>query len=690
MNLELDKLCINTIRFLAVDAVQKANSGHPGLPLGAAPMAYVLWTRFLRHNPVNPQWFDRDRFVLSAGHGSMLLYSLLHLTGYALPLEQIKQFRQWGSITPGHPERGLTPGVEITTGPLGQGFGNGVGMAMAEAHLAARYNRPGFELVNHCTYGLVSDGDLMEGVAAEAASLAGHLKLGKLIYLYDDNHITLAASTRLTFTEDRAMRFAAYGWHTQAVDDGNDLEAIDRAIQAARAETGRPSLILVRTNIGYGSPHKQDSFSAHGSPLGEEEVKLTKLNLGWPVEPPFHVPKEVGQHFRRSLDLGREAEDEWITKFARYEQHFPELAGELKQLIKDELPHGWDADIPQFPADDKGMATRVASGKVMANISPKLPGLIGGSADLNPSTHTELANAGNFENPEMATGDLQGSAAGGWSYAGRNVQFGVREHAMGAILNGMAAHGGTMPFGATFLTFSDYMRPAIRLAALMRLPVVYVFTHDSICMGEDGPTHQPVEHLASLRAIPGLIVIRPGDAGETAEAWRVAIETKDHPVALVLTRQNVPTLDRKQLASAQGLRRGAYILADAPPAKPQLILIASGSEVGLIVAARQQLQERNIPVRLVSMPSWELFEAQPREYRDSVLPPSVKVRLAVEAGVTPAWRRYVGDQGDVIGVDRFGASAPGPVMMREYGFTVDNVYKRAAALLRGNFPPRND
>jgi len=685
MKLDLDTQCINTIRFLAIDAIQKAKSGHPGLPLGAASMAYVLWTRFLRHNPVNPGWFDRDRFVLSAGHGSTLLYSLLHLTGYDLSLEQIKQFRQWGSQTPGHPERGLTPGVETTTGPLGQGFANGVGMAMAEAHLAACYNRPGLEIVNHFTYGLVSDGDLMEGVAAEAASLAGHLKLGKLIYLYDNNHITLAASTQLTFTEDHAMRFTAYGWHTQSVDDGNDLEAIHHAIQAARGETGRPSLILVRTHIGFGSPHKQDTFSAHGSPLGEEEVKLTKLNLGWPVEPLFLVPEEAGQHFRLSINTGRELEAEWNAKFAHYEQLYPELARVLLQGVKGELPNGWDADIRQFPEDAKGMATRVASGKVLASIDSKLPGLLGGSADLNPSTLTELANAGNFESPEMATGDLQGAAGGGWSYAGRNVQFGVREHGMAAIMNGMAAHGGTMPFGATFLSFSDYMRPAIRLAALMRLPVVYVFTHDSICMGEDGPTHQPVEHLTSLRAIPGLIVIRPGDANETAEAWRVAIETKDQPVALILTRQNVSTFDRTQFSPANGLRRGAYVLADAPQAKPQLILIASGSEVGLIIEAGQQLQKQKIPVRLVSIPSWELFEAQPRKYRDSVLPPSVKSRLAVEAGITLGWSRYVGDYGDVIGVDRFGASAPGPVMMREYGFTVDNICRRAAILLeRGN------
>ena len=558
---ELDQLAIDTIRFLSVDAVQKANSGHPGLPLGAAPMAYVLWTRFLRHNPANPEWFDRDRFVLSAGHGSMLLYSLLHLTGYDLPLEQIKQFRQWGSMTPGHPERGLAPGVEVTTGPLGQGFGNGVGMAIAEAYLAARYNRPEFEIINHFTYGLVSDGDLMEGVASEAASLAGHLKLGKLIYLYDDNRITLAASTHLTFTEDRAARFAAYGWHTQPVEDGNDLEAIDQAIRAARQETERPSLILVRTHIGYGSPHKHDTFAAHGSPLGVEEVKLTKENLGWPAEPPFFVPKEAAEHFRRAIGRGREAEAGWNALVSDYEKQFPERAHELQQLINGALPPDWDATIPQFPTDAKGMATRIASKKVLNAIKANLPSLIGGAADLNPSPETELQDEGNFENPEMAVGDLQGSAGGCWTYAGRNLQFGVREHGMGAILNGLAAHGGIRPFGATFLTFSDYLRPSIRLAALMEVPVVYVFTHDSIGMGEDGPTHQPVEQLASLRAVPRLTVIRPADANETAVAWRVAIETRDRPVALILTRQAVPTLDREQFAPAEGLRHGAYILS---------------------------------------------------------------------------------------------------------------------------------
>ena len=678
---QLDHLSINTIRFLSVDAVQQANSGHPGLPLGAAPMAYVLWTRLLQHNPTNPHWFNRDRFVLSAGHGSMLLYSVLYLTGYDLPLDQIKQFRQWGSLTPGHPERGVTPGVETTTGPLGQGFGNGVGMAIAEAYLAARYNRPGFEIIHHFTYGLVSDGDLMEGVAAEAASLAGHLRLGKLIYLYDDNHITLAASTQLTFTEDRAQRFTAYGWHTQSIGDGNDVDAIDVAIRAARQETERPSLILVRTHIGYGSPHKQDTFAAHGSPLGEEEVRLTKENLGWPVGPPFLVPEAVEQHCRQAVHRGRLVEAEWHQKFAAYETQYPALARELRLLIAGELPLGWDANMPQFPADAKGLATRVASGHIMEAISRTLPGLIGGSADLNPSTYTELHEAGNFESPAMAVGDLQGSARGGWSYAGRNLQFGVREHAMGAILNGLATHGGTIPFGATFLTFSDYMRPPIRLAALMGIQVVYVFTHDSLALGEDGPTHQSVEQVASLRAIPNLIVIRPGDANETAIAWRVAIETRDRPVALILTRQHVPTLNRSEFASADGLRRGAYILADAPQGHPHVILIASGSEVSLIVAARQVLQEQHIAVRLVSMPSWELFEAQSRDYRNSVLPPSVRARLAVEAGVTQGWHRYVGDQGDVIGVDRFGASAPGPVVMHEYGFTVDHVCTRARALL---------
>ena len=688
---ERDALCINTLRFLSVDAVQKANSGHPGLPMGAAPMAYVLWARFLAHNPANPHWFGRDRFVLSAGHGSMLLYSLLHLTGYAVSLDQIKAFRQWGSITPGHPERGPTPGVETTTGPLGQGFGNGVGIAMAEAHLAACYNQPGFEIVDHYTYGIVSDGDLMEGVAAEAASLAGHLQLGKLIYLYDNNHVTLSAGTDITFTEDSMRRFDAYGWHTQSVDDGNDTVAIERALQAARDEARRPSLIVVRTHLGYGSPHKQDSFEAHGSPLGEEEVRLTKQNLGWPTEPPFHIPDVAHAQFRQAIPRGSRAEAEWDTMFAGYANAWPELAQQLQQAINGELPKGWDADIPVFPADAKGMATRVASGKVMNAIAPRLPALIGGSADLDPSTHTVLKGLGDFEPSDANSPDKQGSGGGGWSYAGRNLHFGVREHGMGAILNGLAAHGGTLPFGATFLVFSDYMRPPIRLAALTGLHVIYVFTHDSIALGEDGSTHQPVEQLAGLRSVPGLGVIRPCDANETAIAWRVALESRDRPIALVLTRQDVPTLDRSHLADPDGLRRGAYVLADAPNDAPDLnlpdlilpdlILIASGSEVSLIVAAAAKLSAEKIRIRIVSMPSWDLFDDQPQAYRDGVLPPSVRARLAVEAGATQGWHRYVGDGGDVLGVERFGASAPGEVMMREYGFTVDNVCKRALALL---------
>jgi len=678
----LDDLCINTLRFLSVDAVQKANSGHPGLPMGAASMAYVLWTRHLEHNPANPGWFDRDRFVLSAGHGSMLLYSLLHLTGYALSLEEIKRFRQWGSITPGHPERGLTPGVEVTTGPLGQGFGNGVGMAMAEARLAARYNRSGLDIVNHFTYGIVSDGDLMEGVASEAASLAGHLKLGKLIYLYDDNYVTLSAGTDITFTEDRARRFASYGWHTQAIGDGNDLDAIDRALRAARAETERPSLILVRTHLGYGAPNKQDTFEAHGSPLGEDEVRLTKRNLGWPEEPTFLTPDRAIDHYREAIAAGARAESAWNDRFGAYAQAFPDLALEFGQMLRGELPADWGRDIPIFPADAKGMATRVASGKVMNAFAPRVPAFVGGSADLDPSTHTALKDLGDFEPPGANAGDRQGSGGGGWTFGGRNLHFGVREHAMGAILNGLAAHGATVPFGATFLVFSDYMRPPMRLAALMGLHVVYVFTHDSVALGEDGSTHQPVEQLAGLRSVPRLVVVRPCDANETAVAWRVALETRDRPVALILTRQNVPTLDRAQFADADGLRRGAYVLRDAPEGKPALILIASGSEVALAIEAARKLLARGTPARVVSMPSWGIFDAQPQEYRDQVLPPSVGARLAVEAGASQGWHRYVGDRGDVLGLDRFGASAPGDVLMREHGFTVDNVCARAIAVLR--------
>ncbi|RFS19170.1 transketolase [Chitinophaga silvatica] len=677
----LDQLCINTIRFLSVDAVEKADSGHPGMPLGAAPMAYVLWTKFLRHAPEDPHWFNRDRFVLSAGHGSMLLYSLLYLTGYDLSLEDIQQFRQWGSKTPGHPERGHTPGVEVTTGPLGQGFANGVGLAMAEAYLAAKYNRPGDHVVDHYTYAIVSDGDLMEGVASEAASLAGHLRLGKLIYLYDDNKITLASSTNVTFTEDHAMRFQSYGWHTQQVEDGNDLAAIEVAIRTAQEEKDRPSLILVRTHIGYGSP-KQDTCAAHGSPLGPEAVKATKEKLGWPLSPDFLVPDEALQHFREAVEKGKQQAAKWEDHMVIYSQKYPELAHELRGLIHNRLPKNWDEKIQSFEADSKGMATRAASGKVIQQFFHHLPGFIGGSADLNTSTNTEMKDAGNFESIVMKKGDLQGAAAGVWGYDGRNIQYGVREHAMGAISNGLAAHGGIIPFTATFLNFADYMRPPIRLAALSKLKVIFVYTHDSVALGEDGPTHQPVEILASLRAIPNLVVIRPGDANETAVAWKMAIEIPDKPVALIFTRQHVPTLDRTKYASAEGLNYGGYILSDAPKGKPQLILIATGSEVDLAVNAQERLTSFNIPTRVVSMPSWELFDAQTQEYRDMVLPPDIPARISIEAGIAQGWEKYTGQYGVNISIEHFGASAPGPVVMREFGFTVDNICERALALLK--------
>ncbi len=680
MSARLDQLCIDTLRFLSVDMIQKADSGHPGLPLGAAPMAWVLWNRLLKYNPANPEWPDRDRFVLSAGHGSALLYSLLFLTGYDVSLEDIKQFRQWGSRTPGHPERGHTPGVEVTTGPLGQGFGNAVGLAIAETQLAARYNRPDHQIVNHCTFVLASDGDLMEGVASEAASLAGHLQLGKLVCLYDDNDVTLSAGTDITFTEDRAARFAAYGWHTQTIEDGNDLSAINEALDVACAENKRPSLILVRTHIGYGSP-EQDSYKAHGSPLGEQDAATTKKNLGWPELPPFLVPDEARDYAREVLKRGGDAEKDWNTRMQAYATAFPDLAAELKSSLAGDLPDHWDADIPEFPTDEKGMASRVAGGKVMNAFAGKLPAISGGSADLDPSTHTALKERGDFNPRATSDTDKQGSDGGGWSHAGRNLHFGVREHAMGAIANGLAAHGGVLPYTATFLTFSDYMRPSMRLAALTGLQVVFVFTHDSIALGEDGPTHQPVEQIASLRAMPNLNVIRPADANETAVAWKVAVETHDRPTALILSRQNLPTLDRSRYAAADGLRRGAYVLADSEHGQPKLILIATGSEVSLALDAAKELLQQGIATRVVSMPSWELFEAQSQHYRDEVLPPSVPARLAIEAGVTQGWKRWVGDAGDVLGVDRFGASAPGDVMMEKYGFSVDNVVKRAKVLV---------
>ena len=664
--LSLDELCINTIRTLSIDAIQKANSGHPGLPMGAAAMAYVLWDRFLKHNPSDPKWPDRDRFILSAGHGSMLLYSLLYLTGYDLSLDEIKQFRQWGSKTPGHPEYGLTPGVETTTGPLGQGFGNGVGMAMAEAYLAARFNRPGFDVVNHYTYALVSDGDLMEGVASEAASLAGHLKLGKLIYLYDDNRISIDGSTDLTFTEDRLKRFEAYGWHTQWVEDGNDLEAIARAIEAAQHVIDRPSIIAVRTHIGYGSPNRQDTAKVHGEPLGEEEVRLTKRNYGWPEDKTFYIPDEALAHFRRAIDRGRQQQEAWEAKFREYQKAHPELAVEFQRMLAGELPEGWDSDLPQFAADSKGIATRVAGGKVINAVASKLPELIGGSADLTPSTKTAIDTDGDFQ-------------AG--RYDQRNIHFGVREHGMGAICNGMALHGGLRPYGSTFLVFSDYMRPSIRLAALMELPVIFVFTHDSIGLGEDGPTHQPIEHFAALRAIPRLVFIRPCDANETVEAWRVALQHKGGPVALALSRQALPILDRTKYAPASGLARGAYVLAD-PEGTVELILMASGSEVWPTLQAAERLWQEGIGARVVSVPSWELFDRQDDTYRRQVFPTEVKARMAVEAGVAQGWHRYLGEHGVTMTIDdRFGASAPAKVVMEQYGFTAENIARRAKALL---------
>jgi transketolase len=666
MDPQIDELCINTVRMLAADGVEKAKSGHPGLPMGAAAMAYVLWTRFLRHNPSNPNWPDRDRFVLSAGHGSMLLYSLLHLSGYDLPLEEIKNFRQWNSKTPGHPEYGLTPGVETTTGPLGQGFANGIGMAIAERYLAARFNRPGHDIVDHYTYGIVSDGDLMEGVSHEAASLAGHLGLGKLIYFYDDNHISIEGGTDIAFTENRTARFAAYGWHVQQVTDGNDLKAIEEAVVAAQKETTRPSLIAVRTHIGFGSPNKQDSAKAHGEPLGEEEIRLTKENLGWPLEPNFFIPAEAFSHFRKALDKGKEAEDQWQASFQAYQQHYPELADEWHRWIEGELPEGWQNEIPTFPADPKGVATRVSSGTVLNALAAKVRNLVGGSADLAPSNKTLIDGKKDYQADQ---------------YDGRNFRFGVREHAMGSVLNGMALHGGVYPYGGTFLVFSDYMRPAIRLAALSELKVIYVFTHDSIGLGEDGPTHQPIEHLAALRAIPNLIVIRPADANETAQAWKAALQHQNGPVALALTRQSLPTVDREKFGPAEGLHNGAYILREAGKQKPDIILIASGSEVEIVQAAAEMLDAKKLAVRVVSMPSWELFEAQPEAYRQQVLPIDVKAKIAVEAGSPQGWDRYVGEMGRVIGLDHFGASAPYDVLYEKFGITADHVVDKALALV---------
>jgi len=648
-----------------MDAVQKAKSGHPGMPMGAAPMAFVLWTKHLKHNPTNPRWHNRDRFVLSAGHGSMLLYSLLHLTGYDLSLDDLKNFRQWGSKTPGHPEYHLTPGVETTTGPLGQGFTNGVGMAIAERYLAARYNRPNFEVVKYRIYGIVSDGDLMEGVSSEAASLAGHLKLGNIIYLYDDNRISIDGRTQLAFTEDVVKRFEAYGWHVQVVEDGNDLNAINAAIKAAQEETTRPSLIKVHTHIGYGSPNKQDSAEAHGAPLGEDEVRLTKRNLGWDPEMHFHVPDDVLNYFRRSVEQGKKWESLWKTMFEGYRRAHPDLALEFENLKQGNFGDEWKKALPTFGADTGAMATREASGKILNAIAPHLLTLIGGSADLTPSNNTFLKNYPEFQANV---------------YTGRNFHFGVREHAMGSILNGLALTEGMIPYGGTFLIFSEYMRPPIRLAALMGVRPIYVFTHDSIGLGEDGPTHQPIEQLASLRSIPNLTVLRPADANEVVHAWRFAIEHRSGPVALILARQKVPLIDRAKYASAEHLVKGAYVLAESSK-EPAVILIGTGSEVQFVIGAYEQLAKEGIAARVVSMPSWELFERQSQEYRNSVLTPSIKNRLAVEAGSPMGWQKYVGDGGSIIGISKFGASAPYEAVYREYGFTVENVLKKAKELL---------
>lgn len=678
----LEDLCINTIRILSADAVQNANSGHPGMPMGAAAMAFTLWDRFLKHNPADPHWIDRDRFVLSAGHGSMLLYSLLHLTGYDLPLDELKRFRQWGSKTPGHPERGHTPGVEVATGPLGQGFSNGVGMAMAEAWLAARYNRPGHKIIDHYTYAICGDGDLMEGITQEAASLAGHLRLGKLIYLYDQNHISLSGATPMTFTEDVAKRFEGYGWHTRTVPDGNDTEEVAKAIKAAQREQRQPSLILVHTHIGYGSPHKQDNFSAHGNPLGEEELQATKKALGWPTMDKFFLPPEAVDHFRKALGRGAKAQTEWRKKLDAYAKEFPQEAAEFEGIVAGKLPENWAAGLPGWKPADKAISTRIAGGQVLNALAKTLPNLVGGSADLNPSTETALKGFGDFQPSESGGAGTLGAVGGEWSYDGRNLAFGVREHAMGAAVNGLAAHGGMLPFSATFLVFSDYMKPAIRLGALSRLKAFYVFTHDSIAVGEDGPTHEPVEHLAGLRAIPGLTVIRPADANETADAWAFAVQ-HEGPTLFALTRQSVPHLDRGN-AKEPGVSKGAYILSEAEGGAPDVILIGTGSEVSLCVKAREKLQGYGVKARVVSMPGWSLFAAQDEAYRESILPKSVKKRVTVEAGSSFGWRQWAGDEGIIIGIDRYGASAPGEECMKQFGFTAEHVTSAALRLVGRN------
>lgn len=670
VNTSIQELAVNAIRTLGIDAIEKANSGHPGIVMGAAPMSYVLWTQHMKHNPANPEWINRDRFVLSAGHGSMLLYGLLHLCGYDVTMEDIQNFRQWGSRTPGHPEFGHTPGVDATTGPLGQGVGMAVGMAMAEAHLAATYNREGFPVIDHYTYAICGDGDLMEGVASEAASMAGHLKLGKLIMLYDSNDISLDGELSMAFSEDVQKRFEAYGWQVLRVENENDLAAISQAIAQAKEDKSRPTLIEVKTTIGYGSPNKGGkggSAGPHGSPLGKDETKLTKQFYGWPEEPAFYVPEEVREHYAQVKENGIKAEEDWTQMVAEYEKAHPELAKQFNLAARGELPEGWDADLPTYSPEDKPIATRAASGNAINAIAKHVPMLIGGSADLASSNNTEIKGDSPFHAP---------------NYAGRNLWFGVREFAMGTALNGMSLHGGLRVYGATFFVFSDYLRAAIRLSALMKQPVIYVLTHDSIGVGEDGPTHEPIEQLPALRIIPDMTVLRPADANETSEAWRYAMTKNDGPIALVLTRQALPHLEGTAKFARTHFDKGAYVVSDAPEGKrPDALILASGSEVQHGVAAQKLLAEEGIHVRVVSMPSWELFEKQSQEYKDSVLLPDVKKRLAVEMAYPLGWERYTGDQGDILGITTFGASAPGDIVIREYGFTPENVAARVKALL---------
>ena len=678
---ELTEKSVNAIRFLATDAIEKAKSGHPGMPMGAAAAAHSLWTRHLKHNPADPLWADRDRFVLSAGHGSMLLYALLYLTGYGLSLDDLKSFRQWGSKTPGHPERRHPPGTEMTTGPLGQGFGAAVGMAIAEAHLAARFNRPDHKIVDHFTYVFASDGDLMEGLSSEASALAGHLGLGKLVVLYDDNRIVLSGSAALAFTEDIDGRFAAAGWQVISVPDGNDVAAVDRAIGEAKAETARPSLIRLRTTIGCGAPGKQNTSGAHGSPLGPEEVRAAKEHLGWPQEPAFFVPEEVLAFFRGAGTAGAECQAVWRGAFARYAEAYPREALEFERVMKGDLPVGWEKALPVYGPGTKDVATRKTSEAVLQALAPVIPELIGGSADLNPSTFTWLKGQGDFQRPGEPPAGVEGTVGGEWGYGGRNIHFGVREHAMAAIAGGLALHGGILPFTGTFFTFADYMRPSIRLAALMGLRVIYVFSHDSIGVGEDGPTHQPIEQIMSLRAIPNLTVIRPCDANETVEAWRAALENGSGPTALVLTRQNLPVLDRTVFQPAAGLRRGGYILWESAEGAPEAIIIGTGSEVEIALDVGKRLAAEGIRVRVVSLPSWELFDREPRAYRDGILPPAVRVRVAVEAGASLGWEHYVGLEGGIVGIDRFGASAPYKVIYEKFGITAEAVAAAARKLL---------